>query len=160
MNLIKRHKGLAIVGSLTLILVIVMFAIFARVIFSTGKTEYGDRLNGIEKIAKNVTKEIIEETKKIEQVEDIKIRTQGKIIYTTIIYKEGTKLAKAKEIANDTLTKYDDEIKEDYDFGFFLKENIPEPEEEKEDNKKEDVKTGFVVAGTKHPQSKSISWTK
>lgn len=159
MNLIKRHKGLAIIGGLTLILVIVMFAIFARVIFSTGKTEYGDRLKGIEKVGQKITKEIIETTKEIEQVEDITIRTQGKIIYTTIIFKEGTKLSKAKEIANDTLSKYDDEIKEDYDFGFFLKENIPEPEE-KEEDKKEEVKKGFVVAGTKHPDSKSITWTK
>lgn len=159
MNLIKRHKGLAIVGGLTLVLVIIMFAIFARVIFSTGKTEYGDRLNGIEKINQKTTKEIIEETKELEQVEDLTIRTQGKIIYTTIIFKEGTKLSKAKEIANNTLEKYDDEIKKDYDFGFFLKENIKEPED-KEDNKKEEVKTGFVVAGTKHPETKSISWTK
>jgi len=162
MNLIKRHKGLAIVGGLTLILVIVMFAIFARMIFSTGETEYGTRLNGLEKISKNVTKEIIEETKELEQVEDITIRTQGKIIYTTIIFKEGTKLTKAKEIANNTLIKYDEEIMKDYDFGYFLKENIPEPEEKEDDkeDKKEEVKTGFVVAGTKHPDSKSISWTK
>ena len=159
MNIIKRHKGLAIIGGLTLVLVIIMFAIFARVIFSTGKTEYGDRLNGIEKINQKITKEIIEETKELEQVEDITIRTQGKIIYTTIIFKEGTKLSKAKEIANNTLEKYDDEIKKDYDFGFFLKENIKESED-KEDNKKEEVKTGFVVAGTKHPETKSISWTK
>ena len=159
MNLIKRHKGLAIVGGLTLILVIIMFAIFARMIFSTGETEYGTRLKGVEKLSKNITKEIIDETKELEQVEDITIRTQGKIIYTTIIFKEGTKLDKAKEIANNTLTKYDEEIMKDYDFGYFLKENIPEPEE-KEEDKKEEVKTGFVVAGTKHPDSKSITWTK
>ena len=159
MNLIKRHKGLAIVGGLTLILVIVMFAIFARMIFSTGETEYGSRLNVLQKLDKNTIKEIIEETKELEQVENITIRTQGKIIYTTIIFKEGTKLTKAKEIANNTLTKYDEEIMEDYDFGYFLKENIPEPEE-KEEDKKEEVKKGFVVAGTKHPDTKSISWTK
>jgi len=41
MNLIKRHKGLAIVGGLTLILIIVMFAIFAKMIFSNGESEYG-----------------------------------------------------------------------------------------------------------------------
>lgn len=156
MNLIKRHKGLAIVGGLSLILVIVMFAIFARMIFSTGDNEYGQRLNGLEKIDKNVTKKIVNETKELEQVEDITIRTQGKIIYTTIVFKEGTKINKAKEIANNTLTKYDEEIVKDYDFGYFLKENIIDTEEE--DNKEE--KKGFVVAGTKHPDLKSISWTK
>ena len=158
MNLIKRHKGLAIVGTLTLILIVIMFIICARMIFSTGETEYGTRLNGVEKLSKNITKEIVDETKKIEQVEDITIRTQGKIIYTTIIFKEGTKLDKAKEIANNTLTKYDEEIMEDYDFGYFLKENIPEPEKKEDD--KEEPKKGFVVAGTKHPDLKSITWTK
>lgn len=163
MNLIRRHKNLAIIGTLTLILLIVMFIIFARMIFTTGETEYGQRLKGLEKLDKTVTKEIIDEIEELEFVEDIKIRTQGKIIYTTIIVKEGTKLSKAKEIASNTITKYDEEILEDYDLGFFLKENIVVPEKEETEEKKENDKTekkGFVVAGTKHPDNKTISWTK
>lgn len=156
MNLIKRHKGLAIIGGLTLILIIIMFAIFARLVFSTGDTEYGQRLNGLQKLDKNVIKEVISETKEVEQVEDITVRTQGKIIYTTIIFKEGTNISKAKEIAKNTLLKYDEEIMDDYDFGYFLKENVKEVETE--DN--EDKKTGFVIAGTKHPDLDTISWTK
>ena len=61
MNLIKRHKNLAIIGMLTLILLIIMFIIFARMIFSTGETEYGQRLKGLEKLDKSVTKEIIKD---------------------------------------------------------------------------------------------------
>ena len=156
MNLIKRHKGLAIIGGLTLILIIIMFAIFARLVFSTGETEYGQRLNGLQKLDKNVIKEVISETKEVKQVEDITVRTQGKIIYTTIIFKEGTNISKAKEIAKNTLSKYDEEIMDDYDFGYFLKENVKEVEIE--DN--EDKKTGFVIAGTKHPDLDTISWTK
>ena len=151
MNLIKRHKGLAIVGTLTLILIIIMFIICARMIFSTGETEYGNRLAGLVKIDKNVTKEIISETKELNEVENITIRTQGKIVYTTITFKEGTKLAKAKEIASNTLTKYSERVIEYYDFSYFLTENIEESEEEK---------NGFTVAGTKHPDKKNISWTK
>ena len=154
MNLIKRHKGLALVGGLTLILIVIMFIIFARMIFSTGDSEYGDRLNGIVKINKSTTKEIIEETKELDQVEDITIRTQGRIIYTTITFKEGTKLSKAKEIASNTLSKYSEEVIEYYDFGYFLKENVKESED------KEKEKTGFTVAGTKHPETEKISWTK
>lgn len=153
MNLIKRHKGLAIVGGLTLVLIIIMFAIFARMIFSTGETEYGQRLKGLVKVDKSVTNEVIEETKELEQVEDISIRIQGKIIYTTIIFKEGTDLNKAKEIANNTLSKYEEEIMDCYDFGYFLKENVAQNEEE-------ETQTGFTVAGTKHPDTDQISWTK
>ena len=153
MNLIKRHKGLAIICLLTLVLVLVMFAIFARMIFSTGDSEYGTRLKDLTKLDKNITKEIIEELEGLEIVEDASIRTQGKIIYTTIVFKEGTNKDKAKEIANNTISKYTEAILADYDFGYFLKENI-EPKED------EETKTGFVIAGTKHPDTKVISWTK
>lgn len=152
MNLIKRHKGLAIVGGLALILIIIIFAIFARMIFSTGDSEYGHRLDNIVKIDNNTTKEIIEEVKENDIVENITIRTQGKIIYTTIEFKEGTNSNKAKEIASNTLTKYDEDIIECYDFGFFLKEIMAESEDE--------VKQGFLIAGTKHPSTEKISWTK
>lgn len=155
MNLIKRHKGLAIIGGLTLILIIVMFIIFARMIFSTGETEYGQRLKGLVKIDKNVIREIVEENQELEQVEEITIRTQGKIVYTTIIFKEGTKLDKAKEIANKTLTKYPEEAIKYYDFGYFLEEKVAKPEDETKEPKE-----GFTVAGAKHPDTEGITWTK
>lgn len=163
MNLIKRHKNLAIIGTLTLILLIIMFIIFARMIFSTGETEYGQRLKGLEKLDKSVTKEIINDIEEDVSVEEATIRAQGRIIYTTIIFKEGTKLDKAKEIASNTISKYDEEILEDYDLGFFLKENVLESEKEENDEETEDVSSeelGFVVAGTKHPDNEKISWTK
>lgn len=158
MDLIKRHKGLAIVCGLSLILIIVMFAIFAKMIFSNGDSEYGERLNGLVKLDKSVTNEVIDETKELEQVEDITIRTQGKIIYTTITFKEGTNLNKAKEIASNTLSKYEEEILEYYDFGYFLKENVKETETE--EDKETEEKQGFTVAGTKHPEKDKITWTK
>ena len=153
MNLIRRHKGLAVVGGLTLILIIIIFIIFSRMIFTTSDTVYGNRLNNFVKIDKKVKKEVIEEVSALNEVEEIEIRVQGKILYTTILFKEGTKLDKAKEIAANTLSKYDEEVISYYDFGYFLKEVITETDEE---NKK----TGFVVAGTKHPDIETISWTK
>ena len=149
MNILKRHKNLAIVGGLTLILVIILFIISGRMIFLTGESEYGQRLNGLVKIEKSLTNEIIEEVKEKKEVEDIKIRTQGKIIYTTIFYKKGTKVDTAKDIAAKTLEKYTEEIISYYDFAYFIKENT-----DSEENK------GFVLAGTKHPNTIGISWTK
>ena len=103
-----------------------------------------------------LAKEIMEETKELDEVENLTIRVQGKIIYTTIYFKEGTKKDKAKEIANNTLKKYSEEIIKDYDFGYFLKENIKEVEVKEG----EEAKKGFTVAGTKHPEIDKISWTK
>ena len=154
MNVIKRHKSLAIVGGLTLILMIIMLAIFAKLIFTNGDSEYGQRLNGISKINKSTTKEIINEVKSLDEVENIEIRIQGKIIYTTIIFKEGTDLNKAKEIASNTITKYEEKILKDYDLGYFLQENAKDKEET------DVIEKGFVVAGTKHPDYDKITWTK
>lgn len=154
MNIIKRHKWLALICGLTLILIIIMTIIFARMLFSNGNSEYGQRLDDIVELKKSDMTKIIEENKSFEEVEDITIRTQGKIIYTTITLKAGTKLDKAKEIANNTIKKYDDDVIECYDFEFFLKENVVDNEET------EEVETGYTVAGTKHHHNDKISWTK
>lgn len=147
MGLIKRHKGLAIVGGLALIFLIIMFIIFARIAFGSGKTEYGDRLKGIPKITSKDQSEIVEKIKEKDEVEDVKIRKQGKIIYTTIYYKEDTSTKKAKEIAAETLEFYEKEIISSYDFGYFLIETTEEEE-------------GYKIAGTKHPDNEEIAWTK
>ena len=152
MKLLKRHKGLAIVGGLTLILLGVIFAIFSRMIFSTGKGEYGDRLKGIKEISKDVTDKAISETKKLEQVEDVKVRIQGKIVYTTITFTTSTGKDKAKEIAAKTLEYYDEETKTTYDFEFLL----TQPEQLDDDGKDK----SYTIAGTKHPEKEKISWTR
>lgn len=152
MNLIKRHKGLAIVLGLSLILIIIMFLIFARMIFSTGDSEYGQRLNNLTKLDNKKMDEVASSVLAEDGVKDTDIRVQGRIVYMTIIFNEGTKLYKAKEIANSTISKYEDDVIEDYDFCFFLKEDV--------DNSDDTEKVGFVVAGTKHPTIDYISWTK
>lgn len=149
MEVIKRHKGLAIVCALTLILLIIIFIIFARMVFGNKESVYGDRLSGLVKIDTSIKDEIIDDYSEKKEVENISIRVQGKIIYTTINYKKGTKLATAKEIAKKIIEYYDEETVNYYDFGFFLVENMTDTEE-----------SGFVVAGTKHPNNKDIKWTK
>lgn len=152
MSILKRHKSLAFVGILTLILFGILFILCAKMIFPSGGSIYGQRLKGLIDIDKTLTNEIIDEVKGKKEVEDISIRIQGRIVYTTIIYKKGTKIDNAKSIAEKTLEKYDEEIILDYDFAYFIKENIGESET--------DEKKGFILAGTKHPNTKGISWTK
>lgn len=151
MELIKRHKGLAIVLGLTLILVIIMFAIFARMIFSSGDSEYGDRLKGIASVNKEDTNKLISELEERDEIDDVSVRTQGKIIYITITYLDSVNKDKAKEIANNTYTYYGEEVIKDYDFEYFLTQK-------KVDDAEED--TTYVIVGTKHPDNDYISWTK
>ena len=152
MDIIKRHRGLAIVGGLTLVLLIVLFAIFSRMLFSTGKSEYGDRLNGIVKIPESELNSNKAKILENEQVIDAKIRTQGKIIYTTITVNASTNKDKAKEIASKTLEYYSDEVKECYDFEFLISQKV-EVKEGEEDK-------SYAIAGTKHVNNEKISWTK
>lgn len=152
MNLIKRHKGLTIIGGLALILFIILFAIFSRMIFWTGKGEYGDRLNGIVEVSKDTTKKIIDEIKSLDEVENIEIRTQGKIIYTTITFTETTSKDKAKDIAKKTLEYYDEKVLKYYDYEFLLNQKEMLDEEGKD--------KAFTVFGAKHPEKENISWTK
>ena len=152
MKLIKRHKGLAIICVLTLILLLIIFAIFSRMLFSRGKNEYGDRLNNIVKIDSKINKKLVSELKEDEQVVDASVRIQGKIVYIKIVYTENTGKDKAKEIAKKTLEYYDEEIINCYDFEYFLTQ---EPKLDEDGND-----LSYVVAGTKHPNNDYISWTK
>ena len=152
MKVLKRHKGLAIILGLTLVLVGVIFAIFSRMILSTGKGEYGDRLNNVKAVSKDVTDKIIKETKELDEVEKITIRTQGKIVYTTITFTTSTSKDKAKEIVEKTLASYEEDTLKDYDFEFILTQ-VPDLDDEGNDK-------AFVVVGNKHVEKEDISWTR
>lgn len=152
MNLIKRHKGLAIVGGLSLILLIIILLIFSRMFFSKNKSEYGDRLNNLVKIEKKVLDAAKEEAESTEGVKKVTIRTQGKIVYTTITVDEKTTKDKGKEIAKKTLEKYDEKAINTYDFCFFI------TQEEILDEEGNDK--AYTISGTKHPDKEEISWTK
>lgn len=152
MNILKRHKGLAIIGGLTLILLVVLFAIFSRMIFSSGKGEYGDRLKNIVDIPSETITKITDETKELDEVENIKIRIQGKIVYTIITFTDSTSKDRAKEIASKTLNYYSEEAIKCYDFEYLLtqKEMLDDDGNDR----------AYTVAGTKHPEKESISWTR
>lgn len=152
MKVLKRHKGLAIVGGLTLILLIVIFAIFAKLLLGGSHSEYGDRLKGLVKIPASVTKKVENEIGDMDEVNDISIRTQGKIIYMTITFERSTSKDKAKEIASKTLTYYDEDVINYYDFEYILTQ--------KKDKSDDENTKIFTVAGTKHPDNEKISWTR
>ena len=69
--------------------------------------------------------------------------------YINIKFKAGIGLDKAKEVANLTLEKFDEDEKKFYDIGYYLTQ-----EDESEEKK------GFVVTGTKNAKLDTISWIK
>lgn len=147
-NWVKNNKGFTIILSLAVILIIILLIIFISLIRGNSSNKYGNRLDGIEevKIGKKVYDEVKEEIMATEVVEDVSIRLQGKIVYTTIILKSDTSVDRAKEIASNTLDNYSEEELKYYDFSYFLKWN------------KEEGMT--VITGNKHNNMVGITWVK
>lgn len=144
----KRNKGLSIVLLLTLILLIFIIIIFVKLLVGNSSNKYGSRLDGIEEvqIEKETYDEVKEEVMDTDLVEDVSVRLQGKIVYTTIVLKSDTSVSKAKEIASNTLDNYAEDELGFYDFSFFLKWEGEEAD--------------TVITGNKHSDLDSITWVK
>lgn len=145
---IKKNKGFAFVIVLAIILFAILLIIMLELLLGGSSNKYGDRLDGIDevKISNDTYNEVKEEVTSTDLTEDISIRLQGKIVYTTITLKSDTSVDKAKEIASNTLDNYSEEELSFYDFSFFLKWSTEE----------EDT----VITGNKHHNLDTITWVK
>lgn len=145
---IKRNKGLSIVLLLTLVLLIFIIAIFVKLLVGNSSNKYGNRLDGIDevKIDNDTYEGVKEEVMNTGFAQEVSVRLQGKIVYTTIVLNSDTTVDKAKEIASNTLDNYTEEELRFYDFSYFLKWNGEE--------------TDTVITGNKHHDLDSITWVK
>lgn len=145
---INKNKGFAIICALAFILFIIMVVIFVRLLVGGSSNKYGNRLDGIDKvkISNEVYESVKEEVKEVEGVNDVSVRLQGKIVYTTIELSDSISADKAKEIAKNTLDNYTEDELKYYDFSFFLKWKG-------EDSDK-------VITGNKHHNLEDITWIK
>lgn len=145
---INKNKGFAIICVLALILFIIMVVIFVRLLVGGSSNKYGNRLDGIDKvkISNEVYEGVKEEVKDVEGVNDVSVRLQGKIVYTTIELSDSVSVDKAKEIAKNTLDNYTEDELKYYDFSFFLKWKGEESDK--------------VITGNKHHNLEDITWIK
>ena len=150
MKFIKKNKGLLIILGLILVLILIMILIFGRMFIKSGASTYGNRLDGIVKVTAKDNEKVVIGLKEHDEVSNVSVRIQGKILYINISYKKGTSVSKAKEIANSVVGMYSEEILNDYDLGLFLTEEDDDNEETEE----------FAITGTKHPEMEGISYIK
>lgn len=145
---IKKNTGLFIILVLTLVLLVFIGVIFVKLLSGKSSDKYGNRLEGIEevKISTDTYNSVKDEVTKTEKVEDVSVRLQGRIVYTTIVLKEKTSVKEAKKIASNTINNYSDEELSFYDFSFFLKWENEEGDK--------------VITGNKHHDLDSITWVK
>ena len=147
-GLIKRHIVLFILCVIALIAIIVMLIFFLKMSINNS-SKYGDRLDGIEKVelSKKDLSEIKDKILETKEVSSAKVRVQGKIVYIDISYKEGTDLAKAKEIASGAIVNFEDDEKAFYDFELIINE----------DSEKDDA---WASVGAKNSSDSEIIWTR
>lgn len=145
-SLVKRHKILSVVCFLAIIVVILMMVVALR-LFVGGNDKYGNRLDGIEEVevTSGDKKELVSKLEKYEEVVDATARVQGRIIYISIKYKDGTSVDDAKNIANSSLDSLDKKQKKFYEIGYFLTS---------------EGENSFYITGSKNAKLDGISWIK
>ena len=81
-DFIKRNKYILLIGFSLLILLIIMFFAVKDLFFTTGKDNYGDRLDGIENYPINDDKQsdVINTLKENDIVNSVSIDIKGRII--------------------------------------------------------------------------------
>lgn len=143
---IKKNTGLFVVLLLAMVLLIFILVIFVKLLMGNSSDKYGNRLDGIDefKIEKETYDGVKTEVTDTGFVEEVSVRLQGKIVYTTIMLKGDTSVDSAKEIATNTLDNYDEDELKYYDFSFFLKW--------------EGEESDTVITGNKHHDMESITW--
>ena len=146
MSFIKKHKKLCIVGIILLVLLVLLIVLFKTFSVDYSLDEYGDRLDGIEKveIKKSVSDKLVSEIKDIESVKKVNYRLKGRLVYIEIMFNEDVSVENAKEIAAKSLEYFTDDQKAFYDFEFILT------------NEKETE--GYPELGSKHKSSDNIVW--
>jgi hypothetical protein len=149
---IKNNKGLSVLIVLGIILLIIITIILVEFLKERGNSEYGTRLDGINKVKISEKKlNSVEKTiKENEQVEKADVRIQGKIVYINITYKTDTELGTAKDIANGILEEFEEDELKYYDFSCFLVEQDDKDKETEE----------FKVTGNKHHKLDSFTYIK
>ena len=146
MNFIKKHKKLSVIGIAFIILLIVFVILLKTFSVDYSLDEYGDRLEGIEKveITDKESDKLVKEIKDIEQVKKVNYRLKGRLVYIEITFNEGVSVESAKEIAAKSLDFFTDKQKSYYDYQFILT------------NEKE--AEGYPELGSKHKSSDNIVW--
>ena len=117
MEFIKKHKKGVIICSIVLLVFVCLFLFLRIFMVDYKKDEYGNRLQGIDKvkISETVISKLETEMKVLDEVEKVSYRLQGRLIYINLTMKEGVAVDTAKEISNKTLDYFSEKEKAYYD---------------------------------------------
>lgn len=146
------------------IVLLVCLVIIIRIFFPGHGSNYGNRLDGINKISfteKNQNK-IINAIKKDDKVSESKMNIHGKIINVIFNVNKDVSVDDAKAIAVASLENFSDKVKDFYDIEFIVTKTDEEGEEVEITNddgtKDKEVKKQFPIMGYKNSKNSNIVW--
>lgn len=116
--------------------------------FGGNTSSYGDRLEDIANLPykEEDQQALMTSLKEDEGVEDVNVKTRGKIIYIRIFFKETTTLDHAKQIAEKSLEKINKEYQKKYDLEYTLVQEKTEKAE------------GYTLMGAKNINREKLIW--
>ena len=149
----KKNNGDIKILLVLLAILLVCFGIIGYMFYKyfyagTSTTKYGDRLEGIEnyKLSNTLEKDIQSVYENTASVDNVKVKTQGKIIYIDIAFKTAVKVDTAKSEAIKALDKIGEENLKYYDVQFVLTYTG------------EDENSNFPIFGAKSANSLKVVW--
>ncbi len=146
---LKRHRFTCVLLIIFILLVILGVKAKDMLVPDEGKPTYGERLKNIEKhpVTESDYNKVDEELKKNKSVLKVTHRLQGKTINYFITFDSKTSVKDAKAIGDTIIKHFSEDILGYYSIQVSLL-------------KEDEALNNFPIMGMKHPDSKSISWTK
>ena len=143
---IKKYKNMIVAGLILLAVVVAIIIVKNTVMFDESKAEYGNRLEGMDKV--KVTEEQIKQIQENlkESTKSVKVELSGRTINLMIEVNAGTSLGDAKACAEKALETFTEDQKSYYDI-----EALVTQEEDKDH---------FPIIGYKHKTRGSYTWTR
>lgn len=145
---IWKENKIAVLFVGVILLIIVMFFLMIFPLYSTKSGSfYGNRLDGIKSVAikDSINDEIESYFKDSDKVEKVKTNLKGRLYNIVLYAKEGIDINEIINMTPESLSNFDQEQLEYYDFQFFI--NSTAGEETKS------------VVGYKNKYSENIVWT-
>ena len=162
----KRKVRKLKVGYIFAFIIIIAFALLVLklVLPSAGANRYGDRLEGITEHAfsEKAKKKVIKSIEEKEQVVSCNIDIKGKIINVIFTVNKDVSIDDSKNIANESLGQFSDDIKGFYDIQYMIKKK--DEEGRKESKTTDDGETTeitiyeFPIMGYKNKKTAGIVW--
>lgn len=147
MEFIKKHKMLAIFITALLIFLLIILFVLKQFMYDTNKSEYGNRLDGINQVEIDKTQinKIETELAALEKVKSVKYDLKGRLVNILIVVQKDTSLDEAKERGNKVLEYLDDDQKSYYDIQIFV-------------SNEDDSVEGYPFIGYKHKTQETVAW--